>query len=274
MEWGFTDGSVRFYESHSKKLVGLFEHLHSGQLTTSHFVDGRTLITAGTDCTLAIWTVNRGERGRTELQNATTLFGHKSPVMTLAASRAFSAFLSASLDGRVFLWDLNRNEFVRELALGAQQKRDPVPVQAARINSVTGNIVLACGNRLIVATLNGAILLDEDICDSEDEGDYITTVAVYEGVGNEWCERELIFTGHRRGIVKIFHLTPAPSTLPSSTLTNAKWSANLINVLNHGDPVMVAQTAPITCILPMPHHVYTGDEDGRVYEWDCVHRQH
>lgn len=73
----------------------------------------------------------------------------------------------------------------------------------------------------------------------------------------------------------------------------AKWSANLINVLNHGDPVMMAQAAPITCILPMPHHVYTGDEDGRVvcsicsffahdisanmllqYEWDCVHRQH
>jgi hypothetical protein len=22
-------------------------------------------------------------------------------------------------------------------------------------------------------------------------------------VGNEWCERELIFTGHRRGVVKV-----------------------------------------------------------------------
>jgi WD40 repeat protein len=274
MEWGFTDGSVRFYESSSKKLVGLFEHLHSGQLTTSHFVDGRTLITAGTDCTLAIWTVNRGERGRIELQNATTLFGHKSPVMTIAASRAFSAFLSASLDGRVFLWDLNRNEFVRELALGAQSKRNPVPIQAAKINNVTGNIVLACGNRLIITTLNGAILLDEDICDSEDDADYITAVAVYEGVGNEWCERELIFTGHRRGVVKIFHLSPTPPTMPSSSSAPAKWSANLINVLNHGDPALLAQSAPITCILPMPHNVYTGDEDGRVYEWDCVHRQH
>ncbi|KAL6157360.1 beige protein-like 1 [Exserohilum turcicum] len=273
MEWGFTDGSVRFYDSSSKKLIGLFEHLHSGQLTTSHFVDGRTLITAGTDCTLAIWNVNKGDRGRIELQNATTLFGHKSPVMTIAASRAVSAFLSASLDGRVFLWDLNRNEFVRELALGAQQKRNPVPVQAAKINSVTGNIVLACGNRLIVSTLNGTILLDEDICDSEDDTDYITTVAVYEGVGNEWCERELIFTGHRRGVVKIFHLVPTPPTMTVSAKP-AKWSANLINVLNHGDPVMMAQAAPITCILPMPHHVYTGDEDGRVYEWDCVHRQH
>ena len=204
MEWGFTDGSVRFYESHSKKLIGLFEHLHSGQLTTSLFVDGRTLVTAGTDCTLAIWNVCKGERGYIDLQNATTLFGHKSPVITLAASRAFSAFLSASLDGRVFLWDLNRNEFVREIALGARQRRNPVPIQGARINSVTGNIVLACGSRLIVTTLNGAILLDEDICDSEEDADSITAVAVYEGVGNEWCERELVFTGHRRGVVKVW----------------------------------------------------------------------
>ncbi|KAH9861669.1 hypothetical protein J1614_011422 [Plenodomus biglobosus] len=275
MEWGFTDGSVRFYESSSKKLVGLFEHLHSGQLTTSLFVDGRTLITAGTDCTLAIWNVSKGERGHVEIQNATTLFGHKSPVVTLAASRAFSAFLSASLDGRVFLWDLNRSEFVRELDLGPAHKRSPVPVQAARINSVTGHIVLAVGSRLIVTTLNGTVLLNEDICDSEEDVDGITAIGVYEGVGNEWCERELIFTGQRRGVVKIFHLTPTPPSPSSSPdQKDAKWSINLINVLNHSDPTNPSAAAPITCILPMPHNVYTGDEDGKVYEWDCVHRHH
>ncbi|KAH6864948.1 hypothetical protein BKA58DRAFT_321630 [Alternaria rosae] len=271
MEWGFTDGSVRFYDSHSKKLIGLFEHLHSGQLTTSLFVDGRTLITAGTDCTLAIWNMSKAERGHIDLQNATTLFGHKSSVITLAASRAFSAFLSASLDGRVFLWDLNRNEFVRELDLGSRQKRNPVPIQAARINSVTGHIVLACGSRLIVTTLNGAVLLDEDICDSEDDADGITAVAVYEGVGNEWCERELIFTGHRRGVVKIFQLTPTPPIISAPSSVPSKWSVNLINVLNHSDPTSPSSAAPITCILPMPHHVYTGDEEGRVVSHGLHH---
>jgi hypothetical protein len=221
MEWGFTDGSVRFYDSHSKKLIGLFEHLHSGQLATSLFVDGRTLITAGTDCTLAIWTVTKGDRGQVDLQNATTLFGHKSAIVTLAASRAFSAFLSASLDGRVFLWDLNRSEFVRELDLGVRHKRSPTPIQAAKINSVTGHIILACGRRLIVTTLNGTVLLDEDVCDSEDDAEGIMSVAVYEGVGNEWCERELIFTGHRRGVVKV-RLSIALSLLEHVKLTHVE----------------------------------------------------
>ncbi|ORY17308.1 hypothetical protein BCR34DRAFT_555837 [Clohesyomyces aquaticus] len=267
MEWGFTDGSVRFYSSDSKKLLGLFEHLHSGQLTTSLFVDGRTLITAGTDCTVAVWNVIKGEKGTVDLQLITMLFGHKSPVATLAASRAFSAFLSASSDGKVFLWDLNRSEFVRELDLGTAHRRNATPIQTARINNVTGHIIMACGPRLLVATLNGRVLLDQNVCDGEEEHEAITAVALYEGVGNEWCQRELIFTGHRRSVVKIFHLAPDART--------GTWTITLIKVLNHTDPTREDGgnfSAPITCILPMPHNVYTGDEDGRVYEWDCVHR--
>ncbi|KAF2732378.1 beach-domain-containing protein [Polyplosphaeria fusca] len=258
MEWGFTDGSVRFYDSGSKKLIGLFEHLHSGQLTTSLFVDGRTLITAGTDCTIAIWNVLGRDKQHVDLQNATMLFGHKSPVVTLAASRAFSAFLSADSDGRVFLWDSNRFEFVRELELGARQRRDPGAVQAARINNVTGHIVLACGPRLLVTTLNGRLLLDEDVCEGDEGVDGVTAVAVYEGVGNEWCERELVFSGHRRGVVKIFHLT---------TDASGKWTLVPVTKLNHTDASRedgANFAAPITCILPMPHNVYTGDEEGRV----------
>lgn len=203
MEWGFTDGSVRFYDSNSKKLIGLSEHLHSGQLTASVFVDSTTLVTAGTDCTVAIWNVVKSEKNMVDLANSTMLFGHKSPVITLAASSTFAALLSASSDGRVFMWDLNRSEFVRELDLGPAQKRNPIPIQAAKINNVTGHIVLACGPRLIVTSLNGRLLMDQDVCVGDEDADGITAIAVYEGVGNEWCERELIFTGHRRGVVKV-----------------------------------------------------------------------
>jgi hypothetical protein len=151
-----------------------------------------------------VWNVIKNEKKNTiDMTPSTMLFGHRSPVVTLAASAAFAAFLSASGDGRVFMWDLNRLEFVRELDLGPAQKRNPIPVQAARINSVTGHIVLACGPRLIVTTLNGRLLMEQDVCVGDEDADGITAVAVYEGVGNEWCERELIFTGHRRGTVKV-----------------------------------------------------------------------
>jgi WD40 repeat protein len=239
MEWGFTDGSIRFYDSNSKRLVGLFEHLHSGQLTASLFVDGRTLITAGTDCTIAIWNVLKGEKGTVELQNITTLFGHKSPVVTLAASRAFSAFLSASSDGRVFLWDLNRNEFVRELDLGTSQKRNPNAIQAARINNVTGHIVLAISSKIVVTSLNGETLLEKDVCEGEEDAELgvgVSALAVYEGVGNEWCERELLFTGHRRGVVKV--CTSALSSLSStSNLPRAKLTTHRSGSLSHPPPL-------------------------------------
>jgi hypothetical protein len=124
-----------------------------------------------------------------------------------------SAFLSASSDGRIFLWDLNRFEFVRELDLGPAQKRTPDSVQAAKINNVTGRITLACGPRLFVTTLNGELLLDQDISDGDDDFEGITALALYEGVGNEWCERELIFTGHRRGAVKVRITSPTTHML-------------------------------------------------------------
>jgi hypothetical protein len=63
---------------------------------------------------------------------------------------------------------------------------------------------------------------------------------------------------------QIFHLTPTPPTYTTSSSVPSTWSANLINVLNHGDPTSPSPAAPITCILPMPHNVYTGDEEGRV----------
>lgn len=131
MEWGFFDGSVRFYAADSRKvrrvklkraffstdhdqLLGHFEHLHIGQLSHASFADSRTLITCGTDCTISLWTVTATSRS-VDLQPIGSLFGHRTPVTVLAVSRSFSAFLSASSDGQIMLWDLNRRCFVRTL---------------------------------------------------------------------------------------------------------------------------------------------------------------
>ncbi|KAI9774489.1 MAG: hypothetical protein M1835_006031, partial [Candelina submexicana] len=252
MEWGFCDGSVRFYSADNQKLLGLFEHLHGGQLSCALFADSRTLITAGTDCTVSVWAVMSSSKS-VEIQPKTCLFGHRTTVTALALSKSFSAFLSASTDGQVLLWDLNRLEFVRKLTEGS-------PVECARINDVTGDIMLCRGQRVALFTLNGQLLLDQSVCESTD--DYIFSCAFYEGTGNEWLERDLVFTGHKRGLVNIWN----------KTIINGEFKLKLVKRLHHVDHGAAAAAqegmnyaaAPVTCILPLPTVVYTGDEDGRV----------
>ncbi|KAL4784179.1 hypothetical protein BJX76DRAFT_327925 [Aspergillus varians] len=256
LEWGFFDGSVRFYSADQRKLLGHFEHLHVGQLASAVFADSRTLVTSGTDCTISIWTFTATTRS-VDLQPAGSLFGHRIPVTVLAVSRSFSTLLSASVDGQLMLWDLNRQCFVRELPANG-------PVDCARINDVTGEIAVCRGNRVSLYTLNGAALLEQTVCESADD----TTLACtfYEGAGDEWQERELLFTGHRRGVVNVW----------SKIIRNGRFELELIRQLHHVDNNRdngANISAGISCILALPQVVYTGDEMGRVYEWSCVQRR-
>lgn len=57
------------------------------------------------------------------------------------------------------------------------------------------------GNCISLYTLNGALLLRQGIYESAD--DNILSCVFYEGVSDEWLERELLFTGHRRGVVNV-----------------------------------------------------------------------
>lgn len=256
MEWGFFDGSVRFYSADSRKILGHFEHLHIGQLSCTIFADSRTLVTSGTDCVVSIWTYNSTAKS-VDLQPAGSLFGHRNPVNVLAVSRSFSALLSASTDGQIMLWDLNQHTFVRELPASG-------PVDCARINDVTGEIMVCRGNRISIYTLNGALLLEQDVCESID--DRVMSCVFYEGVDNEWQERELIFTGHRKGVVNIWN----------KVSRDGRFELELIRQLHHIDNNRdngANISAGISCILTLPHVVYTGDEAGRVYEWNCVQRR-
>jgi len=61
--------------------------------------------------------------------------------------------------------------------------------------------MLCRGQRVALYTLNGQLLLDQLVCDTND--DYVVSCAFYEGTGNEWLERDILFTGHKRGIVNV-----------------------------------------------------------------------
>ena len=61
---------------------------------------------------------------------------------------------------------------------------------------------MLCGKRHVALyTLNGDLLLQQDVCDEAD--DQVASCAFYEGTGNEWLERSILFTGHKRGCVKV-----------------------------------------------------------------------
>lgn len=194
LAWGFIDGGIRFYSSDNHKLLSLFEHIHTAQLSTLIFADSKTLITASVDCTISIWTVVYNSSRRVELQPKGSLFGHRTAVTTLAVSRSLRALLSGSTDGKILLWDLNRLEIVRVLVEQGQE------AACARIHDVNGTLMVCRGPILSLYTLNGDPILEQNVCI---EDDVIVSCAFYEGSGSEYLERDLVFTGHRRGVVNV-----------------------------------------------------------------------
>lgn len=104
-------------------------------------------------------------------------------------------------------------------------------------------------------TLNGEVLVDQPVCDSPD--DHVLSCVFYEGVQNEWLERELVLTGHSRGVVNIWN----------KAISGDHFELELIRQLHHTDSSRDTGaniSAGISCILALPHVVYTGDEAGRV----------
>lgn len=255
LEWGYADNSIRFYFTENRKNAGINENLHIGQISCIVVADSKTLITAGEDCVVSVHSINTLAGKPVELQLRSSLFGHKTPVTTIAVSKAFSTIVTVSADGHAFLWDLNRLEFIRKLP------RSPRAVECARINDVSGEIMLCAGPSVTLYTLNGDLLLDQNVCIPGEHDDFVHSCAFYEGSGSEWLENFILFTGHKRGRVNIWKRT---------VNKDGKWVLELVRRLDHIDARSEAGTnveAAITCIYPLPQMVYTGDDDGRVVRY-------
>ena len=248
LEWGLVDGGIRFHNADNHKLVGLFEHVHQTQINACMFVDSRTLVTAGLDCVVSVWSVVGGSK-TVDLNLKTSFFGHRKPVNTVAASPAFSTLLTADESGAVLTWDLNRLELVRVLIPAETGPR----VDCAAIDHVNGMILLCRGPTVAVYTLNGELLADQHI--STELDDVISTCAFYENNPAEYSARTLFFTGHKRGVANAW----------SVSIVGGRWALTHVKRMNHTEEHSgVNVSAAITAILPRALKVYTGDEDGRV----------
>ncbi|KAF4122915.1 WD repeat and FYVE domain-containing protein 3 [Geosmithia morbida] len=251
MEWGYADHSIRFFYGDNRKLAGVFENLHIGQISCAVFADSKTLITAGEDCVISVFMVQTSPNKSVEVTPKASLFGHKTPVTTIAVSKAFSTFVTVSLDGQALVWDMNQLGLIRKLPLVR-------PVEDAKINNVTGEILLCSGPNILLYSLNGSLICDVNVCNDAD--DYVHCCAFYEGAADEWLEDQLIFTGHRKGRVNVWR----------KGIQGNKWTLDFLRSLDHVDNKENKPgntEAGITCITPMPTCVYTGDDNGRVYEW-------
>lgn len=237
LEWGYADNSIRFFFTENRRPAGLFENLHQGQISTAMFADSKTLVVAGEDCVITVYTVITAPGKPVELHARSPLHGHRTPVTTLAASKSLSTLVSVS-EGQTFVWDLNRLTLLRKLPFYR-------PVECARIHDVTGEIMLCSGPNVVLYSLNGLLILDQKVC--ADGEDYVHSCAFYEGYENEWLENFLVLTGHSKGIVNVWKRTER----------GGKWVLGLVRPL-------VGEGSGITCVEARPSGVFTGDEDGRV----------
>jgi len=198
VEWGNTDGSLRFYKA--GQLLDLFEALHTDHITVAAFADETTLITASLDCTITIWSVDGHSSGPFDVQFTAGLYGHLAAVNVLVVSRTLSTVLSSSTDGKVILWDLNSHERLRVLD---NKER----VDHAQIDHSSGHIILCSGMIATLYTINGDLILQQNLCAGLD--DKISSCAFYATSSSEWLGGEYIMTGHTQGTAKVSSRRPA-----------------------------------------------------------------
>lgn len=284
VEYGYADCSLRFFATDSRKLLALFECIHLGPIAAVVFVDSRTMVTAGADAVVTIWTVTYSKNNVT-VEQRTSLFGHCAPVTGVVASKAYSTLLSCDAEGRVLMWDLNRCEFVRELV------RSGLEVRCVKICASTGDIALAVGRRIAVYGLNGREFVGRDtsgsVAGESGDGDDVTALAWYDRKGGEWSRRNLIFSGHESGTVKVSFLS-----LPLHYSCDRRIFANLVQVWNKTigpdgnwalelvkrlecPGVKDRDTsrggyAPIMAVLPLQQSVFVADDEGRVVSFEIL----
>ncbi|KAF9968951.1 WD repeat and FYVE domain-containing protein 3, partial [Actinomortierella ambigua] len=157
------------------------------------WADDRTIVTTSKDTVVCVWRIVQARSY--ELKLLKCLRGHRETVHTAAISVAYSVIVSGSEDKTCILWDLNRLEYVRELG----KHEDGVRVVA--INDNTGDIATCSGPVLRLWTINGDLILQKY---TTQIGDPILDCIFYAGRTGEWVPKEVLFTSHRRGVIKVW----------------------------------------------------------------------
>ncbi|CEP07883.1 hypothetical protein [Parasitella parasitica] len=251
IEWGFSDNSMRLFSTETGKILNIFENMQIGFVSAACFPDSRTLVTGGTDNLVCIWQV-KNEKTTTDFTLVECLKGHSSVITTIAASRTYSI-----LDKTAIIWDLNRKQYVKTLD-GHENG-----VKIISINDTTGDIITCSGHIIRVWTVNGDLYLTKSACPSSES---ILSCMFYERKLTEWNSKDLIITGHRRGIVKFWlkQIRLDPKTGQS------KWSLALVHEIHHENRIdnsFDKSDIVALSVSSSKRTLFTGNRQGQVYSF-------
>lgn len=266
VEWGLLDGSLRLRQTDSHKVIGVFENLHVGHITSACFADENTLITGGTDMVISIWRFVQNGSGKKKLDFAleAVLRGHLGRVCSLAVSRSFNIIVSGGQDNVVILWDLNRRSFVRSLTPFEEKSTS---VYTVAISNSTGTIATCSETTLILWTLNGERVLTKAI--SSMINDSILSCVFFEVKNNEFMDTEYLVTGQRKGGIKLWQKCWASKEKENNGNAGEGWDLRLLKSLNDqlGED-LTNSNAVVALSVPSSHRLLlSGDFSGKVYTW-------
>ena len=245
LEWGHFDHSLRVFQSDNQKRLTVFESLHIGQISHAVFADQETLITGGDDKTICIWTFINGKKAVIDLQAC--MRGHREKITYIAASRAFGIIVSGSEDCTAIIWDLNRHQYSRSL-VGHHHA-----IKNIAINNNTGDILTSDGNDCNLWDINGELICHLNFGIS-DPTHFIT---LFEGRSVEVFDSDLIFSGHRSGVIKIWKKV-------FDCESKTKWSLKLSKTLT---PSSTDYPIEFIWFPPSTRYLVSSDSKGRILSW-------
>ncbi|KAM7016761.1 WD repeat- and FYVE domain-containing protein 4 [Passerculus sandwichensis] len=196
--WGFEDFTCCFGTYGSEKNVTTFECMADwGKCLCAVCPSATTIITSGTSSVVCVWEFSLVKDKVKCLNLRQALYGHTQAVTCLAASVAYSIFVSGSDDRTCIIWDLNQLTFINQLPAHEESLR------SVAINNSTGDIVSCAGSQLYLWTVNGQPLASTSTACSP--SCHLLTCCCFAEV-MDWDTRSIIITGSTDGVVRLWKM--------------------------------------------------------------------
>jgi WD40 repeat protein len=238
--WGFPDGTLRCFATEGHRLLGIYEQPHDGEIVCGVLSDdGKHLALGGDDGAVTVWDVVKIRQSR-RLELRERLCGHVGPVTAIAISLPYSICVSGSEDGSCIIWDLNRLSYVRQLIPPFE-----APPSQIVINDITGDIAIASSTWVRVFSVNGDFLLAKSLSSQSP----ISSLVV--SYGPEWCDQNVIVSGHRDGTIKLWSVT---SDVLSAAATKKVGASSASANPSPDEPVPPPTSTPIAFDLVLRAH--------------------